>query len=518
MSNRIPTIPFDDATALYSTKARERLNSWKGRTNAGVSIDLRSQVYHRYPRERVIEMVEALLTVDGSLLAFEREQQKKIGPFSPTRPWSERRTIAIPDFWKRTTPKPNRKAWTVAANQLKSLIPPNSLVRLTVDEAIERLPKKAAAGLPYLGKFRDVLGSSRKRANQALGDPTSIKVEPSQAGRRGQSGGLRVEDVRDRLIWIMDKLDVIIAATYVQPILEVLRKRPSFAGWHGPAAVDAAVYGLLSAAEDRQIFSTDFESFDSTYSVELWNVVADAIDSWFVGGFPERDLITEGFITGDLLTPDGLLTHRPGGIASGGGFTSLAGTLGNWFCARYTTAVLGTELLAGMYLGDDAVNVWSRSPSVKEVTAAALDLGLVQHPDKQFVAEKELHYLQNYYSPDYIQGRSALGVRPLMRTLSPMLSYENFRNDDEWSKFLAATRTMAQLENNRNHPDGQKFVSLAMEGDETLRMYDPMEILRRAGGVDGATEQLGASHLLYTGKNLAGFEAFWVVGVIRQFA
>ena len=92
--------------------------------------------------------------------------------------------------------------------------------------------------------------------------------------------------------------------------------------------------------------------------------------------------------------------------------------------------MLGTQLLGGMYLGDDAVNVWSRTPSVKEVTAAALDLGLVQHPDKQFVAEGELHYLQNYYSHSYIQGRSALGVRPLMRTLSPLLSYENFRNDD----------------------------------------------------------------------------------------
>ena len=484
-------IPFDEAVKEWP---EADLWAWKGREEAGYPRDERSQWYYWKSREETWGEVSSLISdveISKHLDFFTKEDAKKIGPYSVMLPWHERvEKTGIDKFFVDRKTSLNAKAYGHALSRLRSLIPAGSLEPLTIDEAIDQLPKNTQSGLPFFRKFRSVLKKERKRAQAYLKDPWIM--EPFVAGWRGQPGGPDESDVKQRLIWMGPKVDGIIGAAYMQPIMRLLRERDEFAAWSGLDRVGVA-FGNMFRIHDGTKFSTDFEAYDSTLAADiLWDVF-DVIGSWY-GEDVSSELsplggLAKSLILGPLLTPEGLFTNRAGGLASGSGGTQTVGTLANSLHALYVSEVLSLDLVFCTFLGDDAVTAYHPVPPVQEMVSVVRDFGLEQNADKQYLAKDAVHYLASVWDADFSTGDRIHGQRPISRAVNGMLSYKRFRGE-EWTPSDAAVRTIMQMVNTEENPAYDSWFDYWRSGDRNLER-PPRKLFSAAGGTQGIEESMG---------------------------
>ena len=474
----------------------EGYSRWKGRTLKGFDVDLRSQLFHDEERESVVERywthcVAGLENEEPILFRFESEEREKIGPLSIQQPWSDRVSTAE-FYWKRRRWSPKFDALNRALNDVRSLAPASGIIPLSVDSAVEGLPKRKFSGLPFFKTFVSPPHDYISRAAAARkGD--YIHILPAVLGWRGQAHGPAKSDTSQRVLWMMDKLDAIISARYLYPLLDVLRKREEFVAWNDLGVVDAVVRSAIGRNNNvEDIYSSDFSSFDASIGTYLIEEVFSIISSWFDVVESDLEVLKRGFIGCDLLVPDEIWQGRNGGVPSGSGFTNLVDTLVNIIAAKYVGYALGVEHKFGTYLGDDSVNIWGTSPDSIEVSEALADLGLTAHADKQFISKTHVHYLQNVYSAEMH------GTRPVMRFLQGALSYERLKDPKKWSHSMASVRTLMQLENCKNHPRFANLVSLTKQGDVYLSQYRANALFTMAGGPSKVDEALGRDVFQYT--------------------
>ena len=306
---------------------------------------------------------------------------------------------------------------------------------------------------------------------------------------------------------------------YVYPIIDALKVKPEFVAWTDLDAVSTVVLSLLKAAGNSgvRVFSTDYSGYDQSIPEGLFEIAWNIIGDWF----PETEsrvlrILFDHYMTAGLLTPDGLWVGRSGGIASGIVFTGVAGTVINILIAFYISEVLGIQHLGGTYLGDDALNVWTDEVSEEEIQDVGAMLNVDLNASKQFVAEDAAHYLQNVYvlKRDTLQNDG--GVRPTMRALNGILSYERQRRKDEWNDFMASMRTVMQLENCKHHPAFREFVNFIAQGDRRLLEIDVTKIASLAGGVGRIEQVLGVAAFRYTSQDVSSLANFATTQVLRQ--
>ena len=170
-------------------------------------------------------------------------------------------------------------------------------------------------------------------------------------------------------------------------------------------------------------------------------------------------------------------------------FTSVGDTVTNYGISHAVAKDTGTELVFEQYLGDDSVLDFRPSIPEDEFTDAVARYGVTTNPEKRYRNADAVHFLQNVYSLDYQIDGVSRGVRPASRMLNGALSYERRRS--EWSRWLAASRTLMQLNNCRWHPEFPKLKDFIYGGDEALEQYTPEEIFSHAGGKGEVERILG---------------------------
>ena len=508
-------VPFDQAVLAFP-EAENALKAWRGRDLKGNDVDWRLHWYQWLPRSAVSNLVEDIVKstdLTGPELIFERREWERTGPYSWQPGWADRvDMLPLEDFFGKRKFKPIKKYWDRAVQRVRDLIPGGSLHRLSIDEAAEQLPRSSSSGLPFFRKYRVVFDKEVARA-KAL-DRGEIELEPFVAGWRGQPGGPEMTDVKQRLIWMSVQAEAIVSKTYMEPVQAALSSRLEFAAWKDLASVGTAMYELFTRARGREIVSTDYEAYDSTIPAQVLETVFDLLEYWHAETSPGFEAIKEHFIYGDLLTPDGLLTGREGGVPSGAGVTQGGGSIANMLFSVYAAECMQVEWLGGTFLGDDAVNVYSRF-SVNEIVDCLSDVNLRQNEEKQYVDSEAIHYLSSVWSKIRSVGRDIPGVRPLHRVANGMMSVERFRNPKEFTRAVEAVGQIMKMENAIHHPGFQKFVAFAREGDEFLRK-NPNRLLNRAGGVAGIEEVLGLAAFRYTSRDPERFNEFETVKLLRE--
>ena len=367
-------------------------------------------------------------------------------------------------------------------------------------------------GLPWLTRDNGVMPKYLERARDGIGsdDP---EIYAFFLGWRGQAHGIRLIDVSQRIIWEADKTEALLSARWLYPILARLKRRREFAAWNDLDVVNGAIQDCFRIAEGGEIYSTDFSGFDASLDEEFLSDVFDILLYWADTGPTSQGLlgVKENILSGGLLTPDGLLGRKAGGLPSGVEYTSLLGTLANRVSAAYVSERLGISHRFGTYLGDDAVNVYHPHPGEDEVADAVGELGLDANAEKQYVSSEAIHYLQNLYVPG---GRG--GMRPLSRALNGMISYERRRNPNEWNHAMATMRTLMQAENCKFHPKFEEFVRFISRGDDFLTRYTPQSLIKMAGGVKNVRETLGQAQFRYTSWSIESANEFEVSRVLRD--
>jgi hypothetical protein len=490
---------------------RHRLENSLARSAQGFPSDLRSQLYTDQDRGDVANSLSKILGQFeySSLTNLEASEKGKLGSYSIMSPWNERGDDLLPYYHQTHTANlvDLRSAW----DRVKLLIPERSLTPDTLRLAFEFMTKGTSSGLPFMTRDKSVLGSYLDRATE-ITDPGEIY--PCVIGWRGQPVGPG-KLPKQRIVWMFDHAETILGLSILNPMLSRLRMHPEFVSWNDLDTIDVAITHLLSLEGTK--FSSDFTAFDSSVSRLLIDFVFELFEYWFIPEARERiHLLREVFATVSMVTPDGIWTERNGGVPSGSALTNMVDSLVNLLAYHYCAIRMNVRNVAVTVLGDDSVYIFDPSPTANDLEVAARELGLVMSETKQMVSDSEIHYLQRLHSRSWVVSGVNVGVRSAFRFLNGALSYERRRPQGEWNRWMAAARTIMQLENCKNHPKFTRIVKFAGEGDTLLFEMDPVEIFSRAGGSEFIRDVLRIGSFRYTSRDPEGIGSFAVTAVLRN--
>jgi hypothetical protein len=325
------------------------------------------------------------------------------------------------------------------------------------------------------------------RELQPCGEFPYLMGTRSGATKHGENPKWRIIFQGSRVIANLEKM--------VQaPVLRALRGVKHFAAWGGKYGVDAAITRLLTQG---WCLSVDFQNFDASVPPAVIHCCFGVLHRMFGGTTPIHRLLAyleRQFVEGDLVTPWRLI-RRASGIPSGSVLTNLIGSMANMWMMAYSAHRLGFSIQDCEVQGDDGVYVFRNNFGVEPIDLKELtdvlqaDLGVAMHPDKQFYADNEVHFLQNVHRRSFTEGGVSVGVRPIMRVLGGMLSYERYHKG--WSGKLDTIRWWQQMENACSHPCFRNFCAWVLSKDKYSSLGID-EVIARAGGLTAVESVLGA--------------------------
>ena len=479
----------------------KRFEAWRNATEKGFELDLRSQLYNDLPRQEITERMWEELDLSelpSPLNAFEASEREKIGPMSIQAPFGEREG-SLSEWYNPATVAPQDAE--NFSNAIASILPNGQIEPLDLGTAVQALPKRKGLGLPYLGSDPADLEHYIERAREVLNGDAG-EVYDAMLYWRGTPGGPKPEDVKQRNVTGMDKIDAILGGRFVYPLTDYLKQRRPFSAWINLEAVDENITFMLERS-GRDKISMDYTSFGPGIVTDLVDRVMFAVGRAFSNDIG-LGLVTWGILNCGIVTPKGVHRSRTSGWPTGTSFTSVGDTLTNYGISHCVAKDTGTQLVFEQYLGDDSVLDFRPEIPEDEFTDAVSRYGVTTNVEKRYRDPDAVHYLQNVYSLDYQIDGVSRGVRPASRMLNGALSYERRRS--EWSGWLAASRTLMQLNNCRWHPKFSELRDFIYRGDERLEQYSPEEIFSHAGGKSEVERVLGYDAFSTTTQDFNGSE------------
>jgi len=435
----------------------------------------------------------------------EREcsNRDKIGTFSIFPPYELALAASVEKYFVKHPCNLNAKAARFADGYVGSIltrVPHCRLDLLTLEDAAMRFDGRSGLGWPvnssdpaYLGKVMEMSSSVLETL-----DSDNVTAFPYILGSRGQSAGpdlpakVRAIFQGSRVIGNLEKMIQV-------PVLSSLRHAGPFAAWNGKADVDFAITQMFER-DQGAVLSLDFSNFDASVPNEVLTRQFAILCSWFEpAAIPVIRFVEKSFMRAGIFVPqsngDGFILKsgqdRCGGIPSGSVLTNLIGSMVNIWAMAYASHRCGLQFTDLQVQGDDGVYAFRGYPDIGALSSVLLeDLGMVMHVDKNFVASREIHFLQNVHRKSYIVGGLNVGVRPLMRVLNSMMSYERFTPG--WNGYLDSIRWVQQLDNAYRHPCFKAFAGWLVSQDKYLSSMPLQDIIEAAGGMGFVISKLGA--------------------------
>jgi hypothetical protein len=398
----------------------------------------------------------------------EEEQKLKIGPYSITAPYALRKS-QVYSFFEYHKVSYSGEALDYASNQVSSLLSGVKLHSVSVETAFSDMPKGTNLGAPFFSSDyeeygRAVLEMARAVIRRKFSDK---EIEPCLLYRRGQPRGL-TEDPKDRTVWGYSHIYTILELMLQIPMLHALRKRPEFAVWINQNAVDEAVTVILDEASS-DVLSVDFSGFDASVPFLLINRVFDIIRGWFSSREVSLiDFVERVFTTTGLLTPEGILTDRNGGVPSGSGLTNLIDSLVQLLAFHYFAFLTHNDVEMSIVQGDDGVHSFRKRWSLEDVQEIFENLGLKVSSDKGGVSSAMVFFTQNVHHKEYRKDGICVGIRPMYKALNGMLSYERFHK--KWNSYDDSIRWRQQLQACSRHPAFRKAVRWLYDSDRFSKL------------------------------------------------
>jgi len=243
------------------------------------------------------------------------------------------------------------------------------------------------------------------------------------------------------------------------PLHAALRKHECFCAWNGRDAVDIAVTRLMRSSK-HPIVSVDFSNFDASIPSEVIKRVFGIIRGWFHRSWhPHIEYLQKVFCGCGIIIPHREKQweilggeFRGGGVPSGSVLTNLIDSLVNLWVVTYAAACDGGVVTHAIPQGDDGVFRFVGTTAEKVSKRLLSDLGMVLSVEKSLVSSSEVHFLQNVHHKEYDINGVLVGVRPLMRVLNGMMSYEDINRRWEDKELFDGFRWLQQLQNASAHP------------------------------------------------------------------
>lgn len=485
------------------------------------------------------KVLVSIKTTWPSLWEFENDLEAKVGPLSVMKPLSERISdinAYYDDILLSSTPLEKRALERVTRewDAVRGL-----RIRDSFDTAM-KMKKSTNSGSPFFTKRRKVLYKTIPCTSYTYGQTVRQDLGTdwfnacAVLGWRGQEGGPKPEDVKQRVIWMFPFAVNINELQVYQPLIEASQRFNVVPAWVSMDAVDERITRLFDTkAVDDPIVCTDFSRFDQHFNRDLQNAAGSVLskilspvgggDFWLHEVFPIKFRIP-------LYIGEGNMRFGSHGMGSGSGGTNADETLAHR-ALQYEVALRNKSKLNpnSQCLGDDGILSYP-GITVKDVVESYSSHGQLMNEDKQYVSTQDCTYLRRWHHQDYRINGICVGVYSTMRALGRMRYQERFFDygaaEDETEVTgpeMVELRYLSILENVKWHPLRDEFARFCMKRDKfrlglDLEGFLPNIKRKAARAIDYMPDFLGYTKSLQAdGQNPAdGIENWWIVKFLRE--
>lgn len=470
-----------------------------------------------------------------SLYEFEMDLAAKVGPLSVAKPLKERMTD-IKDYYKGillpSRPLEPYAAWDVMHEWQVA----KGLRIRTESQVLKRMKLSTNSGAPFFSKRRSVLDEtgtdimvyrSIKNGVHWMSGANHYNFAPvATIGWRGQEGGIKIDDVKQRVVWMFPFAVNIMELGVYQVGVEAAQKFDLVPAWISMEQVDRHITDMFDSKGDNDlVVCTDFSKFDQHFNQTLVDAAAEIIDWLFQGDRHMTfwmDAIFEIKYNIPMMYNYGKILTGRHGMASGSGGTNFDETLAHRALQFEVAGLHDADLNPNsMCLGDDGVLTYP-GITVEDVIDAYTSHGLEMNETKQHASTRDCIFLRRWHHQDYRMNGECVGVYSTCRALGRLRYLERWYDPKVWNERTVALRQLSILENCKYHPLREQFVEFCMKRDKyklgTLipGFLDNIEQTAKEA-IDVMPDFLGYTKSLQSQDNpVGGISSWWIVNYLKS--
>lgn len=484
---------------------------------------------------RWIDQLESINDKWPSLYKYEIDLAKKVGPMSVMYPLRERMSDIDSYYDGILLP-----STALSDRSLKAVISEFSGVRglrlRSEANTVELMKKSTNSGSPFFTKRRLVTGKTipctvswsndyvRQDLHYRKGYPGSMWNAAAVLGWRGQEGGPKPSDVKQRVVWMFPYAVNIKELQVYQPLIEAVQRLNLVPSWVSMDAVDRQITSMFdSIPSDQLVVCTDFTKFDQHFNPKMQDAAKSILGAildpwsqyWLDEIFPIKYMIPLAYSIGKVR-------FGKHGMGSGSGGTNADETLAHR-ALQYDAAIsAGAKLNPNSQcLGDDGVITYP-GITVEDVVRAYTSHGLEMNTDKQYASTQDCIYLRRWHHRNYRIGGVCAGVYSTCRALGRLRYLERFQDPEFWDAKAVALRQLSILENVKYHPLRNEFVQFCMKRDkyrlgiDIPHFFDDIEAIAKEK-IDSIPDFLGYTKTLQAGRDpIGGIKNWWIVNYLKS--
>lgn len=511
------------------------LRSYFDRVRAGNSEEYRTTFYKGMSLKKILSLWKP--TVDKlehdwpTLLKYEDDLAKKVGPLSIQKPLSERMDD-IGSYYESILLDSKPITQTAEAAVLREWGRFRGLEPRSQRATLANMKLSTNSGSPFFTKRRAVVDATIPVTLDYLGVDTKQLLHRENwfsaavLGWRGQEGGPTDEDVKQRVVWMFPFGVNVCELQFYQPAIEFAQKSGFCPAWISMDEVDKRITKLFDSKGKKDlIVCTDFSKFDQHFNKDMQNAAKNILAGimgqsrycrdWLENVFPVKYTIPLAYDYGKLM-------YGEHGMGSGSGGTNFDETLVHR-ALQYEAAQRAGRMLNpnSQCLGDDGILSYP-GISVEDVTQSYSIHGQDMNIGKQSASAHECTYLRRWHHDAYrIDGR-CVGVYSTYRAIGRLCEQERFYDPEIWGPKMVALRQLSIIENCKYHPLREEFVQFCMKGDKYRLGVDIPGFLDQVDDLAAKATDLMPDFLGYT-KSLQrnadkGLSSWWVVQYLKSIS
>jgi hypothetical protein len=466
-----------------------------------------------------------------TLLDFENDLRKKVGPLSIMRPLEERRED-IASYYDSVLleSKPLSDSAVAAVirewSSLRGLHPRGQ--RATVD----RMKLSTNSGSPYFTKRRSVVDKTLPVTLKYLGVNTEMLLGDTEwnaaavLGWRGQEGGPTDEDVKQRVVWMFPFGINIDELSVYQLVIEGAQRKMLVPAWVGLEAVDQAITKLFDTkGKSDLIVCTDFSKFDQHFNADMQQAAKSILSALLDNSSDSRRWLSDCFPVKyaiPLAVQMDEIIFGFHGMGSGSGGTNADETLVHRALQYEAAQSVNQKLnLNSQCLGDDGILSYP-GITVEDVVRSYSAHGQEMNTDKQYASKQDCTYLRRWHHQDYRIDGVCVGVYSTYRALGRLCEQERYYDPEIWGNKMVALRQLSIIENCKYHPLREEFAKFCMRRDKYRLGLDIPGFLDNIeqiaeDAIEVMPDFLGYTKSLGDAAHAYGIKNWWIVQYLKSY-
>lgn len=512
------------------------LESYFDRVRTGNPTEYRTTFARNSSVSEVLEQwkpsVDKIREQWPTLVDFENDLAKKVGPLSIQKPLSERMED-IDSYYDSILLESKPISQSAVAAVVGEWAKCRGLALRSQQRTVDMMKKSTNSGSPYFTKRRAVTSKTLPTSCNIYNDEVIQRLDGKDwngcavLGWRGQEGGLEADDVKQRVVWMFPYAINIRELQFYQPAIECAQKFNLVPAWVSMEAVDQAITRLFDTkAKNDLIVCTDFSKFDQHFNADMQNCARSIIERILAANSPESKEWLANVFPVKYMIPLAYdyekIRKGKHGMGSGSGGTNFDETLTHR-ALQYEAAQSVNQKLNpnSQCLGDDGILSYP-GITVEDVTRAYSQHGQDMNIDKQYASAQDCVYLRRWHHTDYRMDGVCVGVYSTYRALGRLMEQERYYDPEVWSKEMVALRQLSIIENCKYHPLREEFAEFCMKRDKYRLGLDIPGFLDNISKLAKESIELMPDFLGYT-KSLqkdasgdCGIADWWIVKYLKS--